>query len=360
MELDLEPAAPDPSFWSGRRVLLTGHTGFKGAWLSLWLHELGARASGYSRSATTSPSLFELARLGELVDSVLGELGDLAAVRAALAATEPQVVFHMAAQPLVRRSYEDPVGTFASNAMGTVHVLEAVRHTPSVRVLVNITTDKVYENREWEWGYRESDTLGGSDPYASSKACAELITAAYRQSFFGGADAARIATARAGNVIGGGDWAADRLVPDLLRGAQSGTAVEIRNPYALRPWQHVLNPLSGYLLLAERLWEDPRIAGPWNFGPLDDDVRPVGEIADRLAELWGEGLRWRTDNAEHPPETAVLKLDSSRSRAHLRWGSRWDLDDALRAIVEFERGRARGDDTRGLMQGQLKQFAGAG
>jgi len=355
----VELATPDPAFWRGRRVLLTGHTGFKGAWLALWLHRLEADVIGFSRKAPTSPSLFELARLSELVPTILGDVQDLGALQAAISDAAPEVVFHLAAQPLVRQSYADPVGTFSSNAMGTLHMLEAVRQTPSVRVLVCVTTDKVYENREWEWGYRERDRLGGADPYASSKACAELIVACYRQSFFS-PDSARVATARAGNVIGGGDWAADRLIPDLLRGAERREAVEIRSPEALRPWQHVLNPLSGYLVLAQRLRDEPSLAGAWNFGPDEADVQPVRVVADRLAELWGEGLRWRTDARDHPHETAVLKLDSSRAQGHLRWRAHWGLEQALCSIVEFERGRAGGTDTRELMIGQLRSFAAAG
>lgn len=355
----MSAVALDPGFWAGRRVLVTGHTGFKGAWLALWLVELGAEVAGFSRSAPTRPSLFELARLGELVPTLIGDVRDLPAVQEALAETQPEVVLHLAAQPIVRQGYADPVGTFAANAMGTVHVLEAVRSAESVRVVINVTTDKVYENREWEWPYREDDRLGGRDPYASSKACAELVTAAYRASFFGSDDCARIATTRAGNVIGGGDWAADRLIPDLLRGARSGQPVAIRDPSALRPWQHVLNPLNGYLLLGQGLWDEPALVGAWNFGPAETDIQPVGAIADRLAELWGPGLRWHGDSAEHPHEAGVLKLDSSRARLRLRWRPRWNLDATLRSIVDFHRAHDGGADVRELMRAQVAAFGAA-
>jgi CDP-glucose 4,6-dehydratase len=285
----VEAVAVNAPFWNGRRVLLTGHSGFKGSWLSLWLQRLGSEVVGVSRGVPTQPALFEAARVGEGMTSLQGDVLDLEAISALVAEHRPEVVIHMAAQPIVRVGFEDPVGTFATNVMGTAHVLEAVRRAGTARVIVNVTTDKVYENREWEWAYREDEALGGFDPYASSKAGSEIVTNAYRRSFFA-PEGVALATARAGNVIGGGDWARDRLIPDLLRGALEREVVRIRNPNAIRPWQHVLNPLSGYLVLAERMWHEPEPhAHGWNFGPDQQDDQPVGWVADRLAALWGEG-----------------------------------------------------------------------
>ena len=343
-------------FWGGRRVLITGHTGFKGSWLSLWLQQLGAEVVGFSRKPPTAPSLFEAARVAEGMRSVTGDVQDLERLSDAVREHRPEVIIHLAAQPIVRAAFEDPVGTYATNVMGTANVLEAVRRGEGVRVVVAVTTDKVYENREWEWGYREHETLGGFDPYASSKACAELVVDAYRRSFFTAADAPRVATGRAGNVIGGGDWARDRLIPDLLRGAVEGHAVLIRNPAAIRPWQHVLNPLDGYLTLAERLWDEPAHAGGWNFGPDAEDDRPVGEIADRLAELWGEGLRWEHDGGEHPHEAHYLRLDSSLAKARLGWQPGWSLDEALSSIVDFTRAQQAGADLQDVVLGQIAAF----
>jgi len=345
-------------FWTGRRVLVTGHTGFKGSWLCLWLQRLGAHVTGLSDAVPTRPALFDAGRVAEGMVDERGDVVDGERVLAVVAEHRPQVVLHLAAQPIVKLGYADPVRTYAVNVMGTAHVLEAVRRVGGVRVVVAITTDKVYENREWAWGYRERERLGGHDPYASSKAAAELVAAAYRHSFFApGGHATRVATARAGNVIGGGDWAADRLVPDLLRGALSGRPVPIRNPAAIRPWQHVLNPLAGYLVLAERLWEDPRHAHGWNLGPDSADDRSVGWVADRLAELWGEGLRWEQDAAEHPHEARHLRLDSSLARAELGWRPGWDLEQALASIVFFARAQEAGADLREAMLGQIEAFA---
>ncbi|HEY3021965.1 MAG TPA: CDP-glucose 4,6-dehydratase, partial [Solirubrobacteraceae bacterium] len=287
-------------FWAGRRVLVTGHTGFKGALLALWLQRLGARVFGLARTPPTDPSLYVLARVGEGVASVEGDVRDAAAVHAAVAEAAPEVVFHLAAQPIVRRSFADPRETYETNVMGTVNVLEAVRQAGGVGVVVNVTSDKCYENREWEWGYREDEPMGGADPYSSSKACSELVTEAYRRSFFADAGAVRLASARAGNVFGGGDWAADRLVPDLMRAAEAGAPVRLRYPESVRPWQHVLNPLSGYLLLAERAHAEPACAAGWNFGPPDEDARPVRWIAERL------GIAWEADPGPHPPEARAL------------------------------------------------------
>jgi len=347
-----------PGHWAGRRVLVTGHSGFKGAWLSLWLQGLGAEVVGLSRGVPTQPALSTLVGLGDGMTTVEADLLDRAAVAAAVAEHRPEVVFHLAAQPIVRASFEDPVGTFATNLLGTVHVLDAVRLAGDARVVVAVTTDKVYANREWAWGYREDDTLGGHDPYAASKAAAELATASYRASFLEGAGT-RVATVRSGNVIGGGDWAADRLVPDLLRGALSGEPVGIRDPRAIRPWQHVLNPLDGYLRLAERLWDEPALARAFNFGPDPADARTVGWIADRLAELWGPGLTWRSDHGEHVHETRALRLDSSLAEAELGWRPTWGLDEALRRIVAFARAEQEGGDLREVALEQIRAFEGA-
>jgi CDP-glucose 4,6-dehydratase len=353
---DLQPGGLDPEFWRGRRVLLTGHTGFKGAWLSLWLQHLGAEVTGLGRSAPTAPSLFELARVGDGVRSIQADVRAFDSVQSAFASVRPEVVIHMAAQPIVRLSYADPRGTYETNVMGTVNVLEAVRLDGEVRAVVNVTSEKFYANREWEWGYREYEPKGGHDPYSSSKGCAELVTDAFRASFFSSDESPRLASARAGNVIGGGDWAADRLIPDIMRAAEAGEPVLVRNPGAIRPWQHVLNPLHGYLLLAQMLWRSESFADGWNFGPADDDVRPVGWIAQRLVELWPEPLEWEQDEHEQPHEARYLKLDSSRARTRLGWTPRWDLDRALRAIVDWHVALRSGADMRAATIEQIEAF----
>jgi CDP-glucose 4,6-dehydratase len=341
------------SFWQGRRVLVTGHTGFKGSWLTLWLTRLGARVTGLANGVPTQPSLYELAAVAGDAETLDADVRDPGAVGRALAAARPEVVIHMAAQPLVRLSYERPAETYAINVMGTAHVLDAAREAGAGAVLV-VTSDKCYENRESERPYREDEPLGGRDPYSSSKACAELVAAAYRQSF--GSDGPAIATARAGNVIGGGDWSPDRLVPDVMQAAMAGDSVKIRHPDAVRPWQHVLNPLSGYLALVERLWESPDYAEPWNFGPAEEDSRPVRELVDRLAAEWPGRLRWEVDEADHPHEAVLLKLDSSKARARLGWSPRWDLGDAARSIAAFYRAYAEANDVRALVLDQIAAF----
>ncbi len=335
----------EPSFWSGKRVFLTGHTGFKGSWLALWLQSMGAVVKGYALAPDTEPDLFSVARVGEGVDSEIGDVRDLEGLRASVRAFDPEILFHMAAQPLVRLSYRDPVGTYATNVMGTVNVLEASRGLPRLRAIVCITTDKCYENREWVWGYRENEPMGGHDPYSSSKGCAELVSAAYRSSFFADPAAPALATARAGNVIGGGDWAEDRLVPDILRAFDAGAPVPIRNPVSTRPWQHVLEPLSGYLALAEALWRGGQdFAEGWNFGPHDEDAKPVQAIVERMAALWGDGAGWQADAGSHPHEARYLKLDISKARARLGWQPRWTLEQSLDRIVAWHKAWRGGHD----------------
>jgi CDP-glucose 4,6-dehydratase len=353
------------AFWRGRRVFVTGHTGFKGGWLSLWLRRLGAEVTGYALEPPTQPSLFEVARVGDGMASVIGDLLDLDRLRSALADARPEVVFHLAAQPLVHAGYSRPVETYRTNLLGTVHVLEAVRLGQGVKAMVNVTTDKCYENQESAAGYREHDRLGGFDPYSNSKACSELATAAYRDAFFGADRYAEhgvaMATARAGNVIGGGDWGADRLVPDVLRGIAGGAPVLIRRPDAVRPWQHVLEPLSGYLRLAERVHEQgPAFAEAWNFGPRDEDAMPVRRLVAELARLWGPQAQWALDPQVHPHETQLLKLDCSKAAQRLQWRPRLGLPVALEWIVEWHRAHARGDDMRPLCFEHIERFEALG
>jgi CDP-glucose 4,6-dehydratase len=341
----------DPAFWNGRRVLVTGHTGFKGAWLTLWLRRLGAEVAGLSDAVPTEPSLFALARAGEGVAWARADVRDAAAVRAAVDEHAPDVVFHLAAQPLVRRSFAAPRETYEVNVMGAVNVLDAAR---DARVVVNVTSDKCYAPRDSGAPYREGDPLGGHDPYSSSKACSELVTEGFRNADVSGG---RIASARAGNVIGGGDWAQDRLVPDFMRAAADGSTVRVRNPDAVRPWQHVLNPLAGYLALAEAAHADPAHAAAFNFGPDEGDARPVGWIAERLRGLWPGELRWEADPGPHPPEAPWLKLDSARARERLGWRPRWALDEALARVVEWHAAHARGEDMRAVTLAQIDAYA---
>jgi CDP-glucose 4,6-dehydratase len=348
----------DPDFWRDRRVFLTGHTGVKGAWLALWLQSLGARVTGFSNGVPTDPSLYELARVGEGMESVEGDIRDAEGVAAALAGCDPEVVIHMAAQPMVRRSFLEPRLTYETNVMGTVNLLEAARDAMGLRVIVNVTSDKCYENREWDWGYRENEPMGGHDPYSSSKGAAELVTSAYRRSFFSTPDGPRLASGRAGNVIGGGDWGEDRLVPDLMRAVLAHEAVRVRNPNAIRPWQHVINPLSGYLMLAEALWDDPEAAAGWNFGPADEEAQPVGRLVERLAELWPDRVEWTVDDGPHPHEAHYLKLDSSLARARLGWRPPAPLDAALAATADWYREFESGADMRQVTLAQLTSLTG--
>lgn len=348
--------------WRGRRVFLTGHTGFKGSWLALWLAQMGAKVCGYALDPETQPNLFTIAGLGKAIQDVRGDIRDYARLESAMSNFAPEVVFHLAAQPLVRRSYLDPLGTYATNVLGTANLLEAVRQTPTVQAVVCVTTDKCYENQEWAWPYRETDPLGGHDPYASSKACAEIVVAAFRSSFFspksGSSQRTGVATARAGNVIGGGDWSEDRLVPDLVRGFVERRPVAIRCPGAIRPWQHVIEPLYGYLVLADCLLTDrERFSGAFNFGPSEKDDWAVSRVADRMAQIWGDGAAWVSDSAAGVHESAILKLDSSKARAELDWRPRLDLETALDWAVSWYRDWQKGADMHAITRAQISEYS---
>ena len=349
---------PDPAAWAGRRVFLTGHTGFKGGWLACWLQRMGAVVTGFAL-APEKESLGAALDVGTMMPGTLGDLRDAAALTRAMQDAAPEMVFHLAAQPLVRRSYADPIETFAVNVMGTANLLQAVRATPSVRAVLSVTTDKVYENREWDWPYRETDSLGGHDPYSASKAGAELVTASWRRSFLGPAGIA-VATARAGNVVGGGDWAVDRLVPDCVRAFAAGQGVRIRNPAATRPWQHVLDPLCGYLLLGESLLRDDRDAQAWNFGPGLDDVRPVTEVVAVLAEAWGVWASWALDADAHPHEAGLLAVDAAQARARLGWRPALPLARGLAWTASWYKRHLEGASARDLVHADVERYvAGA-
>ena len=357
----LEGVAVNPAFWKGKRVLMTGHTGFKGSWLSLWLQSMGAQVVGYALAPPTNPSLFEVAEVGKEMTNIVGDIRDLEHLRAVFSEHRPEIVIHMAAQALVRYSYVEPVETYSTNVMGTVNLLEAVRSTGSVKAVVNVTSDKCYENREWAWGYRENEAMGGYDPYSSSKGCAELVAAAYRNSYFHPEKykehGVALASVRAGNVIGGGDWADDRLIPDIMRAITQGKPVNIRNPHAIRPWQHVLEPLSGYLQLARKLYEEgAAYAEGWNFGPNDEDAQPVQWIVEKLTKSWGEGASWELDGGDHPHEAHYLKLDCSKAKARLAWQPRWHLEDTLGAIIDWHRAYLKGKDMRDLTLRQISAY----
>jgi CDP-glucose 4,6-dehydratase len=349
-------------FWAGKRVLVTGHTGFKGGWLCHWLQALGAQVSGFALAPPTTPSLFEVTGLSRQIASTLGDIRDREALSTCIARVQPELILHLAAQPLVRQSYRDPAETYSTNVMGVVNLLDAVRDCASVRAVLNVTTDKCYENLERREPYRETDALGGYDPYSSSKACAELVTAAYRRSFLSEAGVA-IASARAGNVIGGGDWASDRLVPDMLRAFAQGDTLHLRYPGAIRPWQHVLEPLSGYLALAEKLLtEGAAFAEAWNFGPNPDDEKTVGEIALTASRRWRDGdsseeaPKITVDTAPQPHEAGTLKLDSTKARSRLGWRTRWTIDDALARTLAWHHAWRRGDDMRTFTLQQINDY----
>jgi CDP-glucose 4,6-dehydratase len=357
----MEALGMNPAFWRGKRVFLTGHTGFKGSWLSLWLQSLGAQVTGFALAPPSQPSLFETAQVAQGMESLRGDIRDAAALQAAMQAARPDIVIHMAAQALVRYSYANPVETYSTNVMGLVHLFEAVRATPGVRAVVNVTSDKCYENREWPWGYRENEAMGGYDPYSNSKGCAELVTSAYRSSFFNPERHAEhgiaLGSGRAGNVIGGGDWAEDRLIPDMVRAIGAGRPVRIRSPHAIRPWQHVLEPLSGYLALAERLYTDgPGFAEGFNFGPHDVDARPVQWIVERLCQSWGAGASWELDEAPQPHEAHYLKLDCSKARSRLDWQPRWQLGQTIDHIVAWHKAHAAGLDMRAFTLAQIDTY----
>lgn len=355
----MESVVIQPAFWLGKRVLITGHTGFKGSWLALWLHSLGAKVFGYALDPPTEPNLFSLAHVGDSVSSTHGDIRDIAGLRAVAQDAQPQIIFHLAAQSIVRTSYTEPVETYTTNIIGTVNLLEVMRSCNDLRAAVIVTSDKCYENREWLWGYRENEPLGGRDPYSSSKACAELVTSAYHASFFNTkihGSGVGIATARAGNVIGGGDWTKDRLIPDIMRAIIASKPVIIRNPLAIRPWQHVLEPLAGYLLLAERLWDSGKdFSGGWNFGPADQDVRPVHWIADRLIDQWGGRIEYSKEG-EQPHEANYLKLDSAKARAKLGWNPRWDIDIALDAITSWYKAYQAKKDMETVVLNQISEY----
>ncbi len=349
-------------FWRGKRVFITGHTGFKGSWLSLWLQQLGAQVTGYALSPPSPQNLFDQAKVGQGMSSVIGDVRDADFLLRVLEQSQAEIVFHMAAQPLVRDSYADPVHTFSTNVMGTVNLLEAVRSSKSVRAVVNVTTDKCYENKEWAWGYRENEPLGGHDPYSSSKACSELVTSSYRRSFFSDHAATgrcvNLASARAGNVIGGGDWSKDRLIPDALAAFTANKPVEIRFPNAIRPWQHVLEPLSGYLMLAEALYAGggDEFAQAWNFGPRDEDAQSVQWIVENMAKMWSAQASWTKNNMAQPHEANYLKLDISKATKLLRWKPRMHLLQALEMTIAWSKACLAGGDCQAMCLSQIKQF----
>ena len=347
----------DTKFWKGKKVFLTGHTGFKGGWTALWLCKLGAVVKGFSLPPSSTPSLYEVARISEDIESTTGDIRNLAELKRSMLEFEPDIVIHMAAQALVRDSYVDPVGTYQTNVLGTVNLLEAVRGCESVRAVVNVTTDKCYENNEWVWGYRETEPMGGHDPYSSSKGCSELVTSAYRKSFFSEKNSPAVASARAGNVIGGGDWATDRLIPDALKAFHIGEPVVIRNPLAVRPWQHVLEPISGYLMLAEGLYNlGHEYAEGWNFGPNEGDAKQVGEVLDCLVNYWSSNVCWISDETDQPHEARLLKLDISKAKARLKWEPKWNLDKALKSIVDWDQLWISGEDMKKISLNQINNY----
>jgi CDP-glucose 4,6-dehydratase len=352
----------DPSFWRGKRVFLTGHTGFKGGWLSLWLGSMGAKVTGYALAPNTNPNFFEVANVAEdLEKSHIADIRDLENLQKVIADAKPEIVIHMAAQPLVRYSYVNPVETYATNVMGTVHVLESIRYVDSVRAAVIVTTDKCYENKEWAWGYRENEPMGGYDPYSNSKGCAELVTSAYRQSYFSPEKYSKhqvaIASARAGNVIGGGDWSEDRLIPDAIKAFEGKESLVIRNPLATRPWQHVLEPLSGYLVLAQALYQKGvNFDGAWNFGPRDEDARSVQEVINLLIKNWGSVASWTQDQSEQPHEAHSLRLDCSKARQFLNWTPRWSLEQAIENITQWQHAYQKQSNMREISLQQISKY----
>jgi len=358
----LEGVVVSDGFWQGKKVLITGHTGFKGSWLSLWLHKLGAQLVGVSLDPPTNPSLYEQAQISKDMLSLRADIRDLEAIKTIFKEHKPEIVFHLAAQPLVRYSYREPVETYQTNVMGTLNILEGIRCVDSVRAAVMITTDKCYENREWEWGYRENEPMGGHDPYSSSKGCAELLIASYRDSYFPkekfSDHKTAIASVRAGNVIGGGDWAEDRLIPDIIRAVKSASSVHIRNPNSIRPWQHVLEPLDGYIELAEKLFDasGSLYAEGWNFGPKEEDAQAVQWIVEKMTAQWGDGANWVVDDGDHPHEANYLKLDCSKAHAKLNWWPKWSLEKALGKIIEWHKAEQGDADMAAVTMQQIESY----
>lgn len=349
------------SFWKNKKVLITGHTGFKGSWLCLLLHKLDADISGFALEAPTNPSLFSICNINTFVDSTIADIRDYNAIYKTIERVKPEIIIHMAAQPLVRESYKNPVETYQTNVMGTVNLLDSIRLIGGVRAVVNVTTDKCYENKEWAWGYRENEPMGGYDPYSNSKGCSELVTSSFRNSFFNTATYSQhgvaLASGRAGNVIGGGDWATDRLIPDIIKAIAQGEKVKIRSPFAIRPWQHVLEPLSGYLTLAEKLYtHGTQYAEGWNFGPVDDDAKTVEWIVQKLCAKWGNKASYEIDKNPQPHEATYLKLDCSKARQILQWNPRWRLEKTLDTIVEFTKAYQNNENITDVCDKQITDY----
>ena len=344
------------NFWQGKNVFLTGHTGFKGSWLALWLTHLGANVTGYALNPLTEPNLFTALDIEKNVADHRDDIRDLSCLKKVVKSSKPEIIVHMAAQSLVRESYKDPVGTYATNVMGTVNLLEVARSCNSVRAILIVTSDKCYENRELDYGYKETDTMGGHDPYSSSKGCAELVTSAFRRSFYANISMIAVASARAGNVIGGGDWSANRIIPDAIRSFSSNQQLQVRSPDAIRPWQHVLEPLSGYMTLCEKMWDQPlKFSDGWNFGPLES-IREVEEIMNRVSDLWGENAEWERSIVDHPYEATLLKLDIDKAKKKLGWAPKWDLDTALEKTVSWYKSYYNGEDMGEISLKQIEEY----
>jgi len=348
----------NPNFWMGKKVFITGHTGFKGGWLCLWLRLMGAHVTGYSLSPKSNQNLFTVADVGQGIDSIIGNIQNITELKRAILKARPEIIIHMAAQAIVRYSYEEPVETYLTNVIGTVNLMEAIRSAPSVKAVINVTTDKCYENQDWVWGYRETDKLGGFDPYSSSKTCSEIVTSAYRTSFFTNREnPVSIATARAGNVIGGGDWSEDRLIPDAIAAFNARDILHIRNPYSIRPWQHVLEPLAGYLKLAEKLYEGKDLyAGSWNFGPNEGESIDVLSIVKMMADGWGDKVEWSIQNGVHPHESKVLKLDSTKSKQMLDWKPRLTIEKSIDLVLKWNRSHVAGESMKEVTEKQIKYY----
>ena len=355
--LEITKGIVDTNFWKGKKVYLTGHTGFKGSWLSLWLQNMGALVKGYSLDVNTKPALFTIANVAEEMESEIGDIRDLEQLTKSMVSFQPDILIHMAAQPLVRLSYKEPVATYRTNVIGTVNVLEAARKCTNLKSIVSVTTDKCYENKERERGYKENEPMGGHDPYSSSKGCAELVTSAYRRSFFSSPNTASLASARAGNVIGGGDWAEDRLIPDILRSFEKSEPVIIRNPLSTRPWQHVLEPLSGYLVLAQELFlNGDKFAEGWNFGPKDEDCKPVSWIIDQMVTFWGNNVSWILDKNNNLHEARFLKLDCSKASNRLKWNPKWNLQLTLKSIVDWHKHYLKGINVKNECLNEINKY----